>query len=42
MDLDAELKVWIVGQRLPIAKTFTRNQNVNEVYQILSKAVLEE
>ena len=41
MDLDAELKIWIVGQRLPIAKTFTRNQNVNEVYQILSKAVLE-
>jgi hypothetical protein len=41
MDLDAELKIWIVGQPLPIAKTFTRNQNVNEVYQILSKAVLE-
>jgi hypothetical protein len=41
MDLDAELKIWIVGQPLPIAKTFTRNQNVNEVYQILSRAVLE-
>ena len=41
LDLDAELKIWIVGQRQPIAKTFTRNQNVNEVYQLLSKAVLE-
>jgi hypothetical protein len=41
MDLDAELKIWIVGQPQPIAKTFTRNQNVNEVYQLLSRAVLD-
>jgi hypothetical protein len=41
LDLDAELKIWIVGQREPIAKTFTRNQNVNEAYQLLSRAVLE-
>jgi hypothetical protein len=41
MDLDAELKIWIVGQPLPITKTFGKNENVNEVYQILSRAVLE-
>jgi hypothetical protein len=40
MDLDAELKIWIVGQPLPITKTFGKNENVNEVYQILSRAVL--
>ena len=41
MDLEAELKIWIVGQPLPITKTFGKNENVNEVYQILSRAVLE-
>ena len=41
MDLDAELKIWIVGQPLPITKTFTKNENINEVYQILSRAVLD-
>jgi len=41
MDLDAELKIWIVGQPLPITKTFGKNENVNEVYQILSRAVLD-
>jgi Bacterial PH domain len=41
MDLDAELKIWIVGQPLPITKTFGKNENVNEVYQVLSRAVLD-
>ena len=40
LDLEAELKIWIVGQREPIQRTFTRNDNVNEVYQLLSRAVL--
>jgi hypothetical protein len=40
-DLDAELKIWIVGQAQPITKTFGRGENVNEVYQLLSRAVLE-
>ena len=35
-------EIWIVGQREPIQRTFTRNDNVNEVYQLLSKAVLAE
>ncbi len=42
LDLEAELKIWIVGQREPIQRTFTRNDNVNEVYQLLSRAVLSE
>jgi hypothetical protein len=41
MDLEAELKIWTVGQPLPITKTFSRNQNVNEVYQLLSRAILK-
>jgi len=41
MDLDAELKIWIVGQPLPITKTFGKNENVNEAYQVLSRAVLD-
>jgi hypothetical protein len=41
MDLEAELKIWIVGQPLPITKTFSKNENVNEVYQVLSRAVLD-
>jgi hypothetical protein len=40
MDLEAELKIWIVGESEPIAKTFTRNENVNEAYRLLSNAVL--
>jgi hypothetical protein len=42
LDLEAELKIWIVGQKEPIQRTFTRNDNVNEVYQLLSRAVLED
>jgi hypothetical protein len=42
LDLEAELKIWIVGQKEPIQRTFTRNDNVNEVYQLLSRAVLAE
>jgi hypothetical protein len=42
LDLEAELKIWIVGQDKPIEWTFTRNDNVNEVYKLLSDAVLSE
>jgi hypothetical protein len=42
LDLEAELKIWVVGQRDPIERTFTRNDNVNEIYQLLSRAVLAE
>ena len=40
-DLDAELKLWIVGAQQPLVKTFGRGDGVNEVYQLLSKAVLD-
>lgn len=41
MDLDAELRIWIVGGAQPIVKRFGKNDNVNEIYQILSRAILE-
>jgi hypothetical protein len=40
LDLEAELKIWIVGQAQPITKTFVKSGNVNEAYQLLSRAVL--
>jgi hypothetical protein len=42
IDLEAELKIWTVGRPEPFAFTFTRNENVNEVYKLLSDAVLSE
>jgi hypothetical protein len=42
LDLEAELKIWIVGQHEPLAFAFTRNDNVNQVYKLLSDAVLSE
>lgn len=41
MDLDAELKIWLSGYDEPIKKEFKKNNNVNEVYRILSKYVLK-
>ena len=41
LDLEVALKIWIVGQPLAITKTFGKNENVNEVYQILSRAALD-
>ncbi|RZJ32054.1 MAG: PH domain-containing protein [Flavobacterium sp.] len=41
MDLDAELKIWIKDQELPIKQTFGKSgQNINEVYRILGNYVL--
>jgi hypothetical protein len=40
MDLDAELKIWIRGEDAPIKKQFGKDNNINEVYQILSLYVL--
>lgn len=36
MDLDAELKIWVRGDDLPIKKQFGKDHNINEVYKILS------
>ena len=41
MDLDAELKIWIKDQEMPIKQTFGKNgQNINEVYKLLSRHIL--
>jgi hypothetical protein len=40
LDLDAELKIWITGEALPIEKTFKKGDNINEVYRLLSVHVL--
>lgn len=41
LDLDAELKIWIRGEREPITKQFGKNNDVNEIYQILSQYILQ-
>lgn len=40
IDLDAELKIWVFGQNEPIVKKFTKNENINDVYKVLSEAIL--
>ncbi len=41
MDLDAELKIWVKDQENPIVKQFGKGgNNINEVYQIISKHIL--
>lgn len=42
LDLDAELKIWIKDEAAPISKQFGKGgNNINEVYQILSKHILK-
>jgi hypothetical protein len=42
LDLDAELKIWLKGENLPIVKQFGKGgNNINEVYKILSQHILE-
>ncbi|HEX9979069.1 MAG TPA: PH domain-containing protein [Flavobacterium sp.] len=42
LDLDAELKIWIKDEALPIKKQFGRGgNNINEVYKILSQHILK-
>ncbi|MBR8536852.1 PH domain-containing protein [Carboxylicivirga sediminis] len=40
-DLDAELKIWLSGSSEPIVKEFSKKTNVNEVYLLMSKHILE-
>jgi Bacterial PH domain len=41
LDLDAELKIWIKDEASPIVKQFGKGgNNINEVYKILSKHIL--
>ena len=41
LDLDAELKIWVRGEAMPIKKQFGKDNNINEVYQILSMHILK-
>lgn len=42
LDLDADLKIWLQNENEPISKQFGKGSNsINEVYQILSKHVLD-
>ncbi|NDI99021.1 PH domain-containing protein [Flavobacterium sp. LaA7.5] len=40
LDLDAELKIWVRGETTPIKKQFGKDNNINEVYQVLSQYIL--
>jgi len=40
LDLDAELKIWVRGEVMPIKKQFGKDNNINEVYQILGQHIL--
>ncbi|WP_066369901.1 PH domain-containing protein [Neobacillus fumarioli] len=39
-DLDAELKIWIAGNPVPLQKQFNRNLNIYELQSILAEYVL--
>ncbi|HLF51942.1 PH domain-containing protein [Flavobacterium sp.] len=42
LDLDADLKIWVKDQELPIKKQFGKgSNNINEVYRILSQHILK-
>lgn len=41
LDLDAELKIWVRGESVPVKKQFGKDNNINEVYQILSQYILK-
>ncbi len=40
LDLDADLKIWIRGDSRPFEQHFGKDDNINEVYRVLSKYVL--
>ena len=41
LDLDAELKIWIKGEALPIKKEFKKSDSINDIYKILSTYTLK-
>ncbi len=42
LDLDAELKIWVRGEAVPIVKQFGKGgNNINEVYRVLGKHILK-
>ncbi len=41
-DLDAEFRIWVRGMNHPITKQFRKNNNVNDVYKLLSTVLLSD
>lgn len=39
-EIDSELKIWIRGMEKPLVKEFRRDNDLQEVYQVLSRHVL--
>lgn len=39
-DLDAEMKIWVGSEEVPISREFRRSENINEVYRVLSEHTL--
>ncbi|RZQ51746.1 helicase [Pseudoalteromonas phenolica] len=39
-DMDAELKLWVGSETEPLVKEFKADDNINEVYKIISKYTL--
>lgn len=40
MDLDAEIKIWIHGEALPMTFQFQKKANLNSIYKALSDYIL--
>jgi hypothetical protein len=40
-DLDADLKIWISGNPIPIEKQFTKSLNIYEVERVLATCILK-
>ena len=40
-DLDAELKIWVSGNPVPVQKTFNKKLSIYEVQQVLAAYVLK-
>ena len=40
-DLDAELKIWISGNAVPLQKQFNKNLNIYELQSVLAEYVLK-
>jgi hypothetical protein len=40
-DIDAELKIWVLGSNEALVTTFKRGSNIDEVYQLIGEYVLK-
>ncbi|MEY4529913.1 MAG: hypothetical protein RLZZ156_634 [Deinococcota bacterium] len=40
LDLDCEIKLWVVGHSSPITMSFRKGENIDTVYKLLSQAIL--